>query len=230
MNKNFGFNAGSGRDVGDFLQRQFAREHHAREAHCLQRFSAGAIVNSQLRAGVQFQFRKVFSNYVVNAQVLDDQRVHANFAHRSQRVDQFAHFALKNQRVDRDKNTPLALHGMRERRDRVEVFDRKILRFRTRRKLLQPQINRVRAVVKCRVTRVQPTRRRQQFDRMARRFARDQRHAERRLTRVRIVLPLRRIRLRRSLRRFHARKHRRQRHAIPRRRALESIGRAASGR
>ena len=232
VNEDFSLYARRRRDVRDFFQRQFARKHYPREAHRLQRFRARAIVHGQLRARVQFKFRKMFADNLISAQILNDQGIDANLAHCAQRVDQLVQFVLKNQRIYGDEHAPFAFELMSERGDRIKIVELKILSFGARRKLLQAQINRIRAVVKRRITPSQ--------DRPRERAARPHVAAPR-LPRAECSAELRscadRIRpgAHRSSRRGFGgidgdmRQHGREREAVPRGRTFEAVGGAAGG-
>src|SRR5262249_38847994 len=104
VNEYLGFNSRGGRDVADFFKRQFAGQHHALEPQPVQGVRPGAIMDAQLRAGVQFQVWKMFSHQVIDAQVLNDKGIDADLGQRCDRVDQFGEFVLANQGVDGDEN------------------------------------------------------------------------------------------------------------------------------
>ena len=72
--------SGRGGDVVDFLEGQLAGQHHAGEAEPVQGLGPGAVVDRQLRAGVQFQLGEVLPGQAVDAQVLQDERIDADVA------------------------------------------------------------------------------------------------------------------------------------------------------
>src|SRR5439155_22392047 len=96
--------AGRPRDVVDFLEGQFPRQDDAAEPQVAQCLGPGAVVDGQLRAAVQLQPREMFVDQVVDAQVLKDDRVHADVVQRRQGLDQLGQLVLADQGVDGDED------------------------------------------------------------------------------------------------------------------------------
>ncbi len=92
------------RDVADFLERQLAGQHDAGEAEPGQRLRPRPVVDRQLRAGVQFQLREVRAEDVIDAEVLEDDRIDADVGEGGEGFDQFGQLILANQRVDGDED------------------------------------------------------------------------------------------------------------------------------
>ena len=95
MDEDFGLDAGRRRHVADFLEGQLARQHDAAEAEPGERLRPGPVVDGQLRAGVQFQFREMLAEDVINAEVLKNDRIDADVGQGANGLDQFGQFVLR---------------------------------------------------------------------------------------------------------------------------------------
>ncbi len=163
MNENFCFDVHRRRDVAHLFKCQFPGQCDSPELQPSQCFGPGTVVDSELRAGVQSQLWKVFPNEVIDAEVLDDERIDANFGQGRNSFDQFRQLVLADQSIDAHEDTPPRLETVRIGSDLIYLFQRKVLRLGTSRELLQTQIDRIGSEVKRRETCFQSTRRSQQF-------------------------------------------------------------------
>ncbi len=109
MNEHLRLDAAGRRHVADFLERKLAKagQDDARADGKPSRASASApaaVVDGQLRAGVQFQLREMLAEHVINAEILKNDRVDADFGQGGDGLDQFRQFILTNQSVYGDED------------------------------------------------------------------------------------------------------------------------------
>ena len=181
MNEDFRLDAGRGGDVADLLEGQLTGQHDAREAHLRECLRPGPVVHRQLRARVQLQLREVAADEVVDAQVLDDERIDADVRDRGEVIDQFAEFILPHQCVDGDENAAPRREAVRVGRDLGKFIEREVLGLGAGREFLQAQVDRVGAVLECREGRFRAARGSQKLNGMTDRLARDEWHTQRHL-------------------------------------------------
>ena len=112
VNENFRLDAGRGRDVADLLECQLAGQDNAAEAETAQSVGPGAIVDAQLRAGVQLHIGEVLADQVIHAEVLNDEGVHADVGEGRDRFDQFGQFILTDQCVDSHEDAAARLEAV----------------------------------------------------------------------------------------------------------------------
>ena len=87
-------------------------------------------MNCQLRAGVEFQLRKILTNKMIDPEVLNDQRIHADGLERCHGFHQFRQLILANNGIDGYEDAPSRLQAVGVSRDLVHFLQSKILRFR----------------------------------------------------------------------------------------------------
>src|SRR5204863_5871160 len=129
------------------FKRQLAGEDDAREAEAVQGGGAGAVVDRQLRAGVQFQRREVAAHQVINAQVLDDEGVHADVGEVGDVVHQFGQFVLANEGVDGDEDAAARLQAVGVGGDLGDLVQGEVLGLGAGGEFFQAQVDGVGAVV-----------------------------------------------------------------------------------
>ena len=129
--------------LGDFLERHFARQHHARRAHIGINARGGEIQAVRLRAYVNGKVRRGFANGGNRAEVGDDHRVGSEGFERLRVIRQRVNIAVVGECVDRDIYA--AAHGMRFANRLREVFHRKTDLTGAQLHLRAAEIDRVRA-------------------------------------------------------------------------------------
>ena len=113
-----------------------------------QRLGAGAVVDGQLRAGVQFQLGKVLADDVIDAQVLNDEGIDADVGEGGERLDQFGQFIVADERVEGDEDAPPRRQGVGVGDDLGQFLEGEVLGLGAGGELFQSQIDGVGAVMK----------------------------------------------------------------------------------
>jgi len=144
MDEGFGFDSAVPADMRDLFQAEFARQHDALDAEHRELFRPFQIVDSELRAGVQTELRKIFLSKPDNAHILHDNTVSIQIADECQRFECGRKFALLNERIEGDVNA--AAEVMRAADQFIERFGRKISGLGAGGKARQAGVNGVRAV------------------------------------------------------------------------------------
>ncbi len=109
--------------LGDFLERHFARQHHARRAHIGINARGGEIQAVRLRAYVNGQMRAGFANGRNRAQIGHDDRVRAERLERLRIVRKRFNIAIVGECIDRDIYAAIQRMGLANRLG--ETFHRK---------------------------------------------------------------------------------------------------------
>ena len=130
MYEDFNFNGAHAADVRDFLARKFTREHDPRAAQRRRGLYALKRVDTHLRRGVDGRFGRDLFAELHHAQILHDERVHAE---RGRGADDFCrarHFTVGDQRIERE----VYLHAAHMAVDDglLQLVGREIVRVHTR--------------------------------------------------------------------------------------------------
>lgn len=140
-------------DRGDFRKRQLACEYDARKANVLQRKDTFEIVGDELGRGVERESREMATAKARNAEILNYERVRADFLKPRERLDCLLDVNFVDERIERDVDL-LALR-MREADEMPKIFERKVFRKRPRGEVGKSAVYRVRACVKRRKCRLE---------------------------------------------------------------------------
>ena len=105
------------------------------------------IVDRHLRAAMQFETGKVAADGVVDAEVLQDDRVDADRRESGESFDQFGQFVLANQRVDGDEDASPRRETVRVGGDLGKFVEREVLGLGSGGELFQAQVDCVGAEV-----------------------------------------------------------------------------------
>ena len=137
-------------DVGDFLYRQFARKNDTRKSHRLRLSCTLKIVYRHLRACVNRQIRKVFSDDSRQKRVLNNDAVYARVVQFAEHCNHFCNFILPQQRVDSNIYFAARCRAVRNACEHGKFFQRKVCRVRPRGKARHSKIQRVCAILDSR--------------------------------------------------------------------------------
>ena len=128
----------------DLFQAELTRQHHPFEAKQCELLRPFQIMDSELRAGMQAELRKVFLHQPDNAHVLHDHAVGAQVADERQRFERLVEFVLLNKRVEGDVNA--AAKVVRVADQFIKRFGGKVTGLGAGRKARQSGVDGVRAV------------------------------------------------------------------------------------
>ena len=140
-------------DGGDLRKRQLACKDDARKADILQSEDAFEIVGNELRRGVEREPREMATAETRDAEILDDERVRADFLKPREGLDRLLDVNLVYEGIERDVDL-LALR-VREADEMPKIFEREVLRKRPRGEVGETAVYRVRASVKRRERRLE---------------------------------------------------------------------------
>ena len=140
-------------DGGDFRKRQLACKDDARKANVLQRKDTFEIVGDELGRGVKRERREMATAKARNAEILNDERVRADFLKPRERLDCLLDVNFVDERIERDVDLlPLRV---READEMPKIFEREVFRKRPRGEVGKTAVYRVRASVKRRERRLE---------------------------------------------------------------------------
>ena len=122
MNEDFRLDGGGRSDVAHLFERQFTSEHDSLETEAFEGFGPGAVVDGHLCAAVQLQLREVPASEVVDAEVLQDDRVNAHLLKRRERLDQFGQLVVADDGVDGDEDAASRGEAVSAGDDLVQLF------------------------------------------------------------------------------------------------------------
>lgn len=116
MDEDFDFHIGSMAYLPDLIKGQLPGQHHAAAAQTPGRFHAAQIVNGSLSGQVQLKIGQLLTQQHGQPQILDDQRVYADFIEKSRVVQGLLHLFVGDQgihgHVDLHPSLVSEVHGL----------------------------------------------------------------------------------------------------------------------
>jgi len=132
-------------DARDLLARQLPRQHDAAEAQLRRLLHALERVDAHLRRGVEHRVGRQLAHELRHAEILHDERVHAQQGRRTHDLGRARHLPVGDKRVERQMHLDPA--DMAIDHSLLQLVRRKIMRAHARVEGVIAQINRIRAVL-----------------------------------------------------------------------------------
>jgi hypothetical protein len=145
VHKHLEFHGAAAGDARDLLARQLPRQHDAPEAQLRRLLHALERVDAHLRRGVEHRVGRQLAHELRHAEILHDERVHAQQGRRAHDLGRARHLPVGDERVERqvylDPADMAIDHGL------LQLVRGKIMRAHARVEGVIAQINRIRTVL-----------------------------------------------------------------------------------